>query len=366
MPAPDLETLRVCFVAGTLGKGGAEQQLFYMLKALRDRGARPELLALTRGEYWEAPIRDLGVPVTWVGRRPSRLGRLAEIIAAVRSRHPDIVQSQHFYTNLYVVGAARAFCVKEICAIRSDVFREVAANGNLLGRMSLRAPRAIAANSRAAIRNAISFGVPAARLHFLPNVVDVTRFVSVPGGRDPSITLVAAGRMDPAKRFDRFLRLIARVRVSAPEVRLRALLVGAGVEEARLRRLASDLGLAPDVLEMTGAVDDMPSVYARGDVFVLTSDWEGTPNVVLEAMASGLPVVATAVGGVRDVVVDGVTGFVVDCANEDAMTEALLRLVADSSLRQAMGERARRHVEANFAVDRLPAMLGEIYGAALS
>ena len=90
----NFEALKICFLAGTLGQGGAERQLFYLLKSLRECGAQPRLLSLTEGEYWEAAIRRLGVPVTWVGQPEGRMQRAWRIINELR-RHPaDIIQSQ--------------------------------------------------------------------------------------------------------------------------------------------------------------------------------------------------------------------------------------------------------------------------------
>jgi len=112
-------------------------------------------------------------------------------------------------------------------------------------------------------------------------------------------------------------------------------------------------------------VQDPAPLYRKADVFVLTSDHEGTPNVILEAMACGLPVVATAVGGVPDLVQDGVTGFL--CAPRDTagIVAALARLAGDPVLRREMGERARVHVERCHARDRLPDLLESLYRTAL-
>ncbi len=90
---------RILFIAGTLGQGGAEKQLWYLLRMLREAGADPHLLCLTSGEFWEEPIRSLGVPVIGVGGPPNRggrLGRLGRIIAAIRRIRPTVIQSQHF------------------------------------------------------------------------------------------------------------------------------------------------------------------------------------------------------------------------------------------------------------------------------
>ena len=361
----ELSNLRVCFIAGTLGQGGAESQLYYILRALRQSGASPRLLCLTRGEFWEKRIRELGVQVTWIGRRGSRLLRLARVVAALRGQPPDVLQSQHFYTNLYAVGAARALGLREVGAIRCDVTSEVRDGGALTGYLSLRAPRVIAVNSRAAIRNAIALGAQASRLCLLPNVVDTDHFKFAARPERDTIRLLAVGRLVEQKKLDLFLDVVARLRQRC-RVPVRATVVGDGPQRARLERQAADLGLSPDVVEFRGVVPDMAPVYREADILVLTSDWEGTPNVVLEAMATGLAVVARRIGGVPEIVRHGETGFLLDTGDEDAMTNALLTLVGDAQLRTEMGRRAAQHVNANYSPRQLPALLTDIYAGVLS
>ena len=361
----DLEKLRVSFIVGTLGQGGAERQLFYILTALRLSGADTRLLCLTRGEYWEDRVRRMGVPVTWVGQSNSRLGRLAQIIAELRKQPADILHSQHFYTNLYASAAARALGLREIGAMRSNGISEVRGNGRVFGRLSLRAPRVIAANSRAAIKNAIVLGASAARLHLLPNVVDTDQFSPVVSRKREAVWLIAAGRLGEEKRLDRFLNLVARLQRLSPEP-VRAMIVGDGPRRPQLQQQASELGLMGNAVEFKSAVSDMPALYREADILVLTSDWEGTPNVILEAMASGLPVVATGVGGVPEVVRHGETGFVVDPDDIDSLTDSVLRLICDSQLRMEMGCQARQYIMANHAPRHLPARLAKIYEVALS
>ncbi|MGC8731606.1 MAG: glycosyltransferase [Halothiobacillaceae bacterium] len=113
------------------------------------------------------------------------------------------------------------------------------------------------------------------------------------------------------------------------------------------------------------AVADTAPLYRRAHVFLLTSDCEGTPNVVLEAMASGLPVVASAVGGVPEVVEDGVTGYCVAPEDEPVFVEAVYRLAMERDLRARMGRGARRAVEARWSRDRMPQQLSALYETAL-
>jgi glycosyltransferase involved in cell wall biosynthesis len=356
----NLADLKISFVAGTLGQGGAERQLFYILKSLSDAGAKISLLCLTNGEFWEEKIKALGIPVIWVGQQKNRLARLARIIEVVRKDRPDILQSQHFYTNLYVTAAARILRLRDVGAMRNDGISEVRANGKALGLMSLRAPRVIAANSRAAIHYAIKNRVPAARVKMLPNVVDCERFCTESNQEKDFVRLIFVGRLVEQKRADRFLNLLARLE-SQGDKKIKGWIVGEGAQKAQLERQATEMGLLPDKLEFTGEVTDLNHLYHQADIFVLTSDWEGTPNVVLEAMASRLPVVASSVGGVPDIIQHGKTGFLVTPSIEDEFVQTLSRLINDSQLRKQIGNNARQYILANHAFDRLPVFLQELY-----
>jgi len=255
--------------------------------------------------------------------------------------------------------------VREVGAIRSDAINEVQNTGRMFGRLSLRVPRVIVANSKAAIRNAISMGVSAARLHLLPNVVDTDKFKPASRSAGDHIRLLAVGRLGKEKRFDRFLSVLDRVQRQSP-IPVRGIIVGDGPERERLELQAKEMALLPDCVQFAGAVSDMTNVYQEADILVLTSDWEGTPNVVFEAMASRLPVVATRVGGMEEIIQHGETGILANAEDEPAMVNSLLMLINDSKLRLRIGNRAREYVTANHSQHRLPDLLSGIYEVALS
>jgi glycosyltransferase involved in cell wall biosynthesis len=363
-PNRSLEGLRIAFIAGTLGQGGAERQLVYIAGALVKAGARVRVLCLTRNEFWEPELARMGTPVQWVGQRPWRWWRALRIAAELRSERPDVVQSQHFYTNLYAATAARAIGAHEIGAIRNDVVSEVRANGFLLGRMSLRWPRMLAANSAAAIRTAVALGVPPDRLALLPNVVDTSHFFpgSPSGGR--TVRLLAAGRLVPQKRMDRFLSLVATLRRNGEPVR--GVIAGDGPLMGELRASAAGLGLSADAIEFRGVVPDLAPLYREADIFVLSSDHEGTPNVVLEAMSAGLPVIASRVGGVEDLIRDGETGLLAPTGDGPALLQAAAKLTRSSEARRRIGACARAFVEARHSPAALQLHLCRLYGRALA
>ena len=172
----DLAHLRICWLAGTLGQGGAERQLFYLAQALCQSGAKVRVLSLDRGAFWEQPIRDTGAKVTWVGQDRSQLKRLFRIAKALKQEPVDVLQAQHFYTNAYATVTAWLGNCRGIGALRSNGTFDVLQSGRMGGRINLHLPRILAGNSKSAIRYAIRQGVPAARLHFLPNAVDTEQF----------------------------------------------------------------------------------------------------------------------------------------------------------------------------------------------
>jgi glycosyltransferase involved in cell wall biosynthesis len=346
---------RVAFVAGTLGRGGAERQLYYMLRELRSGGTEAMVSCLTAGEHWQATIEELGVPVRWFGQSAHPPRRVAELWRQLHDFRPDVVQSAHFHTNLYACTAARLVRAVEIGAVRNDPDWSIASLGRVGGR-SLRLPRELAANSLAAVSRAEELGVPRSRLSYLPNVVDTDRFAPQSQGvREPN--LLAVGRLVDQKRHDRLLRALDDLRGDVPDVQ--ATIVGEGPLQGSLERLAGDLG----VLDRLSILSNPPmeEVYARASVFILTSDFEGTPNVVLEAMAMGLPVVSFAVGGVPEIIEHGVTGFLVAPGDERRLTETVRALCESPELRRSVGQAARSYIAEHRSVESLARHLRSLY-----
>ncbi len=363
-PTSDLRSLRLCFLAGTLGQGGAERQLFYILKCLKECGADVSLLTLTRDEHWEAPIRELGVPVHFVGDSPSRLARLLKITKTVGRLKPDFVQSQHFYANIYAAISGRLNQRSSIGAVRNNITSEIKDSGALLGRLSITLPALLAANSRVAIQMLSDRGMCPNRFFFLPNVIDTERFKSWPARPPAPYTILGIGRLVPQKRFDRFIRVVQRAADSLKQP-VRVWIAGEGPGRPELLHLIKQI-IGPQLeIALLGAVADPLHLYQTADVFLLTSDHEGTPNVVMEALACALPVVATRVGDVPELLQPGFNGFLFDPLDESGMTDALVRL-AEPDLRFSMGRNCRAGLQSGHALDRLPAFLAELYAHARS
>jgi glycosyltransferase involved in cell wall biosynthesis len=182
-------------------------------------------------------------------------------------------------------------------------------------------------------------------------------------GLPPARRLVAqVGRLAPQKDHRTFLAAAAIVADRAPDVDF--LIVGEGEERAALEVEAGRLGLAGRV-RFTGQRDDVPALLAGVDVLTLTSLYEGFPNVVVEAMATGAVAVATDVGGCRELVVAGETGFLVPPRDPSAVAEAVLRVLGDPSLARRLASAARRRVESELAVTVMAERIAAVYVALL-
>jgi glycosyltransferase involved in cell wall biosynthesis len=361
MPMLNVKHLKVCFVAGTLGRGGAERQLIYMLRALKDAGIETRVLCLTQGEPFEEEIRAIGISVNWVGSSRWRPVRLYRIMRELLSEPAHILQSAHFYTNIYTAVIGRLLGTRSIGAIRNDLTSELKSNG-IMGWGQLHLPQHLITNSVLGSQRAVSEGIRAERIHLVPNVVRVNEPVQQSKGKGGGQTRVLfAGRLTEQKRPDRFLYALRKVADSRPDMDFKGVIAGDGPLRARLQEIADTLGLRPRYVEFLGELGDLRTLYRQSDLLVLTSAWEGTPNVLLEAMAGALPVVASKVGGVPDLVRDGVNGFLVEAEDIDSIARLILLLIEDPQLRNRMGVEGRASVLEKHSPTNLAKSLIKVY-----
>lgn len=208
-----------------------------------------------------------------------------------------------------------------------------------------------------------AIGVPTRRVTRIVNGVDTTRFspgtipAMVPGCpfTDPGITVFGSvGRLQPVKNQVHLVRAFAKLVRTAPELRkrIRLAIVGEGPSRIEIERALAEDGVA-ELAWIPGSREDVVAIMRRLDIFVLPSIAEGISNTILEAMASGLPVIATAVGGNTELVQDGLTGKLVASQDVGALAAAMARYAADPGLARAHGAAGRARAVASFSVDRM-------------
>jgi sugar transferase (PEP-CTERM/EpsH1 system associated) len=358
-----VERTAVFHLITELDIGGAQLALLRLLASQdRDRFV-PIVACLYNGDGAVAQrIRALGVPVTDLGMTAKwRWDAFVRLYRLLRRERPTILHTWMFHANLpgRVLGTLA----------RVPIIITSRRNENIGGVMreylnrwtSCLDDRVIAVCELARQAEIKRARVSPEHVVTVYNGVDVERF-SVAGGQAAAqarrvigipveAPLVGSvGRLHSQKGFSDLLTALAQVRRRIPSVRL--FLAGDGELWADLEAQSRSLGLS-EAVTFAGVRTDVPEILAALDVFVLPSLWEGMPNAVLEAMAAGLPVVATAVGGTPEVVVDGVTGLLVPPRDPDALARAIESLLRDPGLRRKMGQAGWKRVERCFSVEQM-------------
>jgi glycosyltransferase involved in cell wall biosynthesis len=301
--------------------------------------------------------------------------QLRRIIAGER---PDIIQTHNTKSHflLRCTGAGQASWIAFHHGFTARDWKDKAYNR--LGRWALKGAPHVVTVCRAFQQDLVKSGIAASRISIRHNSVVP---IVLPGPQErmalrqslgiPADTpvVLAIGRLSSEKGHRDLLDALALLRRNHPALRFHAVIVGDGPERARLIQQADDLGVSGRLL-FAGHQQDVRPYYGLADVFVLPSYSEGSPNVLLEAMSAGLPIVATAVGGTVDLVSDGDTALLVNAGAADAMSAAIERLLTDRNLASRLATRAeassRSHTPAAYArsiIDIYEAVLHGIGGA---
>lgn len=172
--------------------------------------------------------------------------------------------------------------------------------------------------------------------------------------------MLFAGRLVSQKRPERFIALAAELKVLYPGKELNFLIAGDGPLRDSLEKLAEERGMTSGEIHFLGEQENMSDLYKEADILVLTSENEGTPNVILEAMANGMAVVATKVGGVPEIL-NSDCGIVVDPNHFPELVQAVSSLIGDREKRVRMGSRGREFVRRNHSIGYLQKQLLTIY-----
>jgi len=354
-----MNSIRIVMVISSFAPviGGAERQALQLAQRLLKRGLTVQVLT-RRYPGLEATEEMKGVkvwrlPVSGSGRNPLSSVMFTAGVVLWLIRHAKEYDVVHVHASLS--PAVSALLAK--FATRKPVLVKVACSGphgdvasmrrrpflSLRRRLLRHTDRFLVLNSES-IEELQELGLERSQMAPIVNGVDTTYFAP-PEEKEalPFVKAVFVGRLTTQKGVDVLLRAWAQL--AEPR---ELILVGDGAERPSLEALASELKL--DHVTFTGSTNDVRSYLQQADLFVLPSRSEGIPNALLEAMACGLPVVASAVGGIPDVVQDGESGLLVPSEDVPALAAAIRRLLADSDLRHKMGQKARQRVVSDYSL----------------
>jgi glycosyltransferase involved in cell wall biosynthesis len=339
---------------GQLVLGGLERQLTYLLATLDHARYQPALVVwnLNPNEKYYRDIQALQVPIYGFPAEWSPISKLRAFRELTLRLAPEVVHSYGFHTNFAAYYAARGTSALAIGSLRSDFATEKKAGGVLRGALNARWPSFQISNSMASAevaRRNSSFFAPK-QFSIVRNGLDLNRFRSFNETPEMKTYVAAVGWLLPVKRWDRLLRAINEIKTRVGKVSFR--IAGNGPLRPALEEMARELDIS-ETVKFMGAVDDISSFLRQAKVLVHTSESEGCPNVVMEAMACGVPVVAMEAGDISYLVEEGRTGFVVRQDDEEGLVDRITQLLTDERLALNMGAASREKAEREFGLQRL-------------
>lgn len=348
---------------GQLTYGGAEGQLFELALGLA-AFADPVVYCLSSAtEPYGSRLKDAGIALRVLPSKGSfDFARVRRLRRALREDGIEVVHAFLFLASGYAYLATRGLSKMRLITSARNCKPEPNPVRRAVLKAAFRASTRILCNSREMARYAADYyGAPAQRTRVVLNGVDTARFRI---RRDPhdGLRIGTVGRIEKQKNLHAFLAAAQLVLASRPDARFE--IVGEGSLREQFIAEVARRGLS-NAVTLPGPRSDIPAFFAGLDQFWLTSDWEGTPNVVLEAMAAGLPVIATKVGGTPEVVRDGDTGVLVEAGDPAAIASAALALAADGAARAAMGERAAEAAQKRFSIAAMVGATADLYEEAL-
>ena len=315
--------------------------------------------AATPNEF-VARARAQNIPVEVIAERyPLDLRVVAGLRETIARRAPDIVETHHVKSH-FLLRLSGAWRKRPWVAFHhgyTATDAKVRAY-NHLDRWSLRAAHRVITVSHAFAKDLQAIGVPEKRILVLHNSIAPDWFDSVRGQtksawreklglNENERIILAVGRFSKEKALADLVTAFAALRRAQPQMSLRLILVGDGPERGPVQQLAADLNVQSQIV-FVGQVSDPRPYYAAADALALPSLSEGSPLALLEAMAAGLPIVATAVGGVPEMVENNENALLVAPQRPDALAEALGRLLNDAALAQRLGQAAQHTAATRF------------------
>ncbi|MDP2834897.1 MAG: glycosyltransferase [Pseudomonadota bacterium] len=371
-----MNKIRLLHLITRLPIGGAERLLLGILRNL-DGGQFESVVCCIqdRGELADE-AEALGIPVISLGLM-NHGGHDRQVVPALRrlmrEQRIDLVHSHLYHANLYGRLAARREGIPAIASVH-NTYKKRKWYRHLINRWLAGKTFVVTAGSEDVERDLLEVDhLPKAKVVRLPNSIDLARVettLSVAEAKQrfgfaaTDLVIGSVGRVEEQKGQVFLLEAFAKLRRRPDGDKLKLLLVGDGRLLPQIKESAERLGIA-EACRFPGNIARLAEVYRAIDLFAMPSLWEGLSLAMLEAMASGLPVVATEVGGARDVLGDNRYGLLVPPHDADALAAALGKLLDDPRAAAELAATGKNRVHANYSVTTLTNQLAELYRAAV-
>ena len=364
-------------LVGSFHQGGSERQAVQLARLLKDDGSvNVHVAAMRREGALLEEVRRIGFDDIEEFRitsfyHPDFVSAVSRCARFILDNRIDIVHAHDFYTNVFAAAVSIAAKIRLGIASKRETGGLRSPAQNLVEKLAFRRAHKIVANSGAVKKYLVGEGVPSDKISVVHNGLDLDRMtprssdreeicraLGLPGdGSLKFVTLVANLRHRVKNQF----LLLRAAATLAPEIEnVHFVLAGEGELRAGLESSAQRLGISEKV-HFIGACDRVPDLLSISSVGVLTSFHEGFPNVVLEYMSAGLPVVATNVGGVSEVLEDGREGFIIPSDDDGALADRLRDLLRDEAKATEFGRAGMDKVVNGFSTPAQLARTLELY-----
>jgi glycosyltransferase involved in cell wall biosynthesis len=350
----------VVHIVASLDVGGLERVVFDLVRHSNPTRFAPRIVCLEKLGVWRGRFAELGVPVDCVAAtRGGMAGRILRLARHLRETGADVVHTHNVKPHLHGALAAALARVPVVLSTKHGRNFPIRALGRIANRLACRICTDLVGVSAdcAAIWHDVEWA-RRDKVSVITNGIDLAAFPFSPRPMDAPPRAVSIARLCSVK--DPVTLLLATRLVLDREPAFRLDLVGDGPLRPEVERAIVRLRLS-DAVRVHGALNDVRPVLGGASFFVLASTSEGVSLTLLEAMATGLPVVATRVGGNPEVVDQGVTGVLVPPREPEALADAMLWMLRQPGPRERMGRLARRRAEEHFDIRRTVAAYEEMY-----
>lgn len=348
--------------------GGTERQMIELIRCLDRERFEVHVACLHREGAWLSRAAERAASIVEFPIKGfARAATVAELLAFARwcrREHIAVVQTCDLYTNILGLPGAALAGVPVRIGSRRELNPDKTAGQIRLQRQAYRCATKVVANSSAARRMLEAEGLATTSIAVIPNGVTVPprrpRLDS--GTTRPPRRVITVANLRPEKSHETLIDAATRLVPAFPDLEI--LVVGDGPRRAELERCVRDKALSRTV-RFLGHREDVADLLAASGAFVLPSRSEAFPNGALEAMAAGLPVVASATGGLLDLIEHGRTGLLFEPGNAHALADALASILTDGARAARLGDAARDDVTARYSFERMVRTFEDLYAAGL-
>ena len=347
--------------------GGTERQMIELIRRLDPERFLVHVACFDRSGAWlsraaEKAASVIEFPVRGFGR-PSALRSLLSFARWCRRERIAVVQTCDLYANILGLPGAALAGVPVRIGSRRELNPDKRPRQIWLQRQAYRSATKVVANSAAAHTVLLGEGLSRASAVVIPNGVDAGAYADTPVGVRARRSVITVANLRAEKSHDTLFAAAEELAAEFPDAHYT--IVGAGPRRAELESVVRARGLE-GVVTFLGHRDDVPGLLAASDVFVLPSRSEAFPNGAIEAMAAGLPVVASAVGGLLDLIEPDRTGVLFPAGDASALAAALRRLFTDPVHASVIGRAARAHVQQRYSFERMVSSFEQLYVSELA